>query len=70
MGGEELREECVQLKDKKFSIEEIEESFRHINMELAAVKNILQEVKDKMKYIEEEQNDPIPRNIRGNNQKF
>ncbi|XP_052082662.1 uncharacterized protein LOC127720222 [Mytilus californianus] len=66
LGGEVLRERCSELQEQIFNVDESENHLRQLQVELrlTAVENKVMELTDKMSYIEEEQKDPIPKNIR------
>ncbi|CAC5421615.1 unnamed protein product [Mytilus coruscus] len=66
LGGEVLRERCSELQKQEFNVDESEDHLRQLQVEfrLAAVENKVMELTDKMSYLEEEQEDPIPKNIR------
>lgn len=61
---------CSELQKQKFNVDESEDHLRQLQVEfrLAAVENKVMELTDKMSNLEEEQEDPIPKNVRGNYQ--
>lgn len=65
-----LREMCSELQKQEFNVDESEDHLRQLQVEfrLAAVENKVMELTDKMSNLEGEQEDPIPKNIRGNYQ--
>ncbi|XP_063408943.1 uncharacterized protein LOC134692421 [Mytilus trossulus] len=66
LGGAVLREMCLDLQKQEFNVDESEDHLRQLQVEfrLAAVENKVMELTDKMSNLEEEQEDPIPKNIR------
>lgn len=66
-----FRERCSELHEKDFRDDEKEKLLRltQVEMRLVAVEENTMELTERVSYIERKQEDPIPENIRGNDQK-